>query len=148
MKKICLLIALIMLLAVGPAFGAAGSVALSYATVSDSVSTVTWTWTGSTVDGSVPTAASTNVRGYVFLVTTNPGSPAPTDNYDIVLNDSEGVDIMGGELANRDTTTSEQAVPKIQVAYGPRFVTGPITIGITGNTATAATGNIKAYIAR
>ena len=38
------------------------------------------------------------VCGYVLHVTTDPGSTAPTANYDITLTDDHAVDIMGGEL--------------------------------------------------
>lgn len=85
------------------------------------------------------------VDGYVIKAETNPGATAPTDNYDIVLNDSESCDIMGGELANRDTSTTEQAVPKVGNAYGDCFVDGPITCAVSGNAVVNATTKVIVY---
>jgi len=65
------------------------------------------TWT------SASDVASGDVRlvGTLVKATTNPGSAAPTDNYDITLTDEDGVDVLANcqsSLANRDTTTSEE----------------------------------------
>ena len=78
------------------------------------------------------TESSTNpVDGYLVLVVTDPdGTSVPTDNYDITLTDDEGVDVMGGALANRDTANTEQALPKIATSYGGRWVNGLITLNI------------------
>lgn len=87
-----------------------------------------------------------NVDGYVFMVVTDPGATAPTANYDITLLDSDGVDVMGGELANRHTTSTEQAVPKIDAVYGTRFVKGPLTLTISNNSVNTALGEVIIYI--
>jgi hypothetical protein len=91
-----------------------------------------------------------DVQGlYITLVITNPGSPAPTDNYDIVINDSDGVDVMGGTLANRDTSNSEQALPYIgSLAYGPRQIDGILTFSLSGNSVNSATGTCKVFLGR
>jgi hypothetical protein len=46
-------------------------------------------------------------------VETDPGSPAPTDNYDLYIYNSMGVDIMGGALIDRDTADSEVVQPQM-----------------------------------
>lgn len=47
--------------------------------------------------------------GQIYRVVTEPGAMvAPTDNYDIVLKNAIGVDVLNGALANRDTANSEQ----------------------------------------
>lgn len=61
-----------------------------------------------TVSGTTKKIVGTLIKGV-----TDPGSTAPTDNYDIVLTDEEGVDILGdcvalSQLINRDTANSEQ----------------------------------------
>lgn len=105
--------------------------------MSGDVCQVTWSWTGDNFS-----QASTPVTGSVCMATTNPAG-SPTDNYDIVINDSDGIDIFGGELANRDTTNSEQAVPKVGNGYGCRHVTGALTAVTTNQSVTTATGTIK-----
>lgn len=127
---------------------AVGTVTQAKANLSYYVSKITLTWVGSTVTtvGSVPSTETTwPIDGYVFLVITNPGGTAPTALYDIVLNDTSGFDIMGGELANRSDTVTEQAVPKISSVYGSRFVSGKLTFVLTGNSVSAGTGTVEIY---
>ena len=81
------------------------------------------------------------------MVITDPGTEAPTADYDITLTDADGVDVMGGELADRHTTATEQAVPKIgDTVYGTRFVKGPLIFAITNNSVNDAAGEIFIYI--
>ena len=88
-------------------------------------------------------------KGWVVLVVTDPGAVAPTDNYDIMLWDENGCDIMGGALLNRDTLVSEQAVPNIGGTYGPRFLNvTSLTLDIDGQAVVSATGTIVIYIER
>ncbi len=108
--------------------------------LSANVYQVTWTCTADSGDNSFPATDSKQaINGYVFYVKTIPsGATAPTDQYDIVLNDSDGIDIMGGELANRSDTAGEEAVPKIDAVYGSRWVDGILEIAITGNSVASA----------
>jgi hypothetical protein len=108
-----------------------------------------WTiaWTGHT-DGTYTSYTTLwNVDGYVFMVVTDPGATAPDDNYTVALTDSDGVDVMGGEMADCDTANTEQFVPKIgATVYGTRFVKGPLVISIGDNTANGSGGEIIIYI--
>lgn len=90
------------------------------------------------------------IKGYhIVEVRTNPGTTAPTDNYDIVINDHNGIDLMGGQLANRDTTTSEAAYPAIAAGIPwPRPIDGAITPVITGNNVNSAVTVIKIFLER
>ena len=81
--------------------------------------------------------------GFVYMAETNPGTTGPTDNYDIVLNDSDGVDIFGGNLMNRDTSNSERAIPAITA-----FVDGTLTLAVTNNSVNNATFVLKVYLYR
>lgn len=106
------------------------------------------TITADSGDGSVPNTAM-GLRGWVFMVVTNPGSPAPTDDYDIVLNDSNGFDIMGGTLANRDQTNTEQAFPLlVGTTYGQRYVDGSLTMALSNNIVNSAQIVINIYYER
>lgn len=110
------------------------------------VSVLIYSWLGDSVDGSVPaTPGNAPIDGYVFLVTTNPGAVAPTEGYDVTLTDTDGMDIMGGELADRSASASEQAVPKINDAYISRYVSGTITLNITNNSALGAKGKVSIF---
>lgn len=124
-------------------------VTVSYGSVNDEVSTITWTWTAKSDDGTVTSTASTAIKGWVFMATTDPGGTAPQAGYDIVLNDTDSVDIFAAELNNLSATISAQAVPKIGSSYyGPRFVNGTLTMVLTGNNVNSATGTLKIYYYR
>ena len=66
---------------------------------------ITFAWDGATVDGT--TTAYFN--GVLLLVATVPGTAGaqPTDNYDLELNNADGVDMLAAQGANRDETNTE-----------------------------------------
>lgn len=79
-----------------------------------SVKKIKWAWT-SAADGSVGAAAVSSTttgvyNGECLRLITDPGATAPTDNYDVVINDGDGVDVLIGAGANRDTSTTEQVI--------------------------------------
>lgn len=115
--------------------------------VADNLRLVSGAWTSDDATGAVSEAYSGVANGFVCLVVTDPGATAPTDDYDITITDSDGVDIMGGTLANRDATATEQAVPQIGNAYGCRFVAGAFTVNIT-NAGNSKVGTVKVYVVR
>lgn len=110
---------------------------------------VSWAWT-SDASGNVSGVDTESITGEILRVVTNPGATAPTDNYDVVVNDADGVDVLAGTGANRDTATSEQAIPIIETTvgantYGYRVVVdGPLTLGITNAGATKQ-GTVTLY---
>lgn len=89
-------------------------------------------------DGSFPTktlrALGIHIDGYLIGISTNPGSTAPTDNYDITLLDEDGEDRLAGAGANRDTSTTEYAA--VGRACSPDDT---LTLTITGNSVNSAT---------
>lgn len=61
----------------------------------------------SAVDGTT----TQTICGTLIKAITNPGSAAPTDNYDIAITDEELHDVLANSqstLANRDTTNTEE----------------------------------------
>lgn len=107
-------------------------------------------WTADAGDGSVPNLSLTNLCGYVIKAITNPGSTAPTDNYDITLGDPEdsALDALGGALANRHTTTTQQVYPTVSGATVPIWLDkGTYTLAIANNAVNSATGRIILYLA-
>lgn len=87
---------------------------------------------------------------YLFKVQTKPGAAAaqPDDDYDITITDAEGHDVMGGELANRDESNTEEAVPKIDTVYGPQPNISSWTITVSGQTTAAGTGEIYMFFSQ
>lgn len=126
---------------------AAGTITESYSKISSNITVWTFTCTADASDGSFPaTASSRDIEGYVIMVVTDPGATAPTDDYDITLTDTNDVDIMGGELANRDTANTEQAMPLVGNAYSPRWVHGILTLNISNNSVNSAIIEVKIYV--
>lgn len=144
-----LLAAYCSLLTALPAF-AAGSVIQTFEGVTVNTSLLTFSWTGDAANGTVPATASTrSIEGFVVLVVTNPGTTAPTDDYDITLTDVDGVDVMGGQLQNRDEANSEHAAPQLQTGiFGERWVSGVLTLNISNQSVAGATGTVKVFIRR
>lgn len=99
---------------------------------------------GDASGGSVPALSITNMAGIIDKILTNPGSTAPTDNWDIALyhpNDS-GLDILGGALVDRDTTNSEVKAPVLSGSSLNVAVNGTYSLAVTGNSVNSATGQI------
>jgi hypothetical protein len=63
------------------------------------------------------------LQGYILRVVTNPGATAPSDNYNLDLQDEDGVDVMGGMLSLRDATVSEQVI-----CNPPVWIDGTLTV--------------------
>lgn len=82
---------------------------------------------GDDANGDAPNTNITTVPlGYRLVeVLYNHGSPAPTDNTDVVLNDANGVDLLGGAGANIiDATTHVRIYP-----LNGTTIIKPITFG-------------------
>lgn len=147
MKKILAGFICVLLFA-GLVYGA-GTCVETVSTYKDGDFMLTWTCTGDTSDGTFPATTSNfrgnNIDGYIYQAVTDPGTTAPTASYDITITDANGVDIMGGELADRSATATQQVVPKIGSLYGARRVNGTVTLNITNNSVTAAQVVIKLF---
>jgi hypothetical protein len=100
---------------------------------------VTWTAddaTAAIADVTIPASDLKNYQGYyLYRVITDPGATAPTDDYDIVLNDVYSFDVMEGALGNRDTANTETVEVSIPVY-------GQLTAVFTNNSVNSATGKI------
>jgi hypothetical protein len=120
----------------------------------DNVSIMKISWTALTDGSYLKTLPAT--KGWLYRMVTNPGSPAPTANYDIYLRDANGVDILGGAGENRHTTDSEQAFPlhyngstiatSGAVVWEPVFFENPIGFSLSGNAQAGALGETFLYI--
>lgn len=130
---------------------AAGSVSSSIAANGfNEVQVWTLTFTADASDGSIPSTTMTaselkNVHGYyLYQIVTNPGSTAPTDNWDVVVLNSDGVaDVLGSQCLNRDTANSETCYP---VNY--YLVDDALTVAISGNSVNSATATVKIFFVK
>jgi hypothetical protein len=83
----------------------------------------------------VPATAGPYLNGYLLQVITNPGATAPTDDYDITLTTSDGIDAARGLLANRDTSTTEV----VDVNYPLKST---LTLNLSNNSVNSAVGTV------
>lgn len=111
---------------------------------------LTFTCTADSTDGSFlamvfsQTHLDKLVGFYLYKLVTNPGTTAPTDNWDFTITDADGLDVLGGSGADRHTTTSTMLAPKLNsTTYFAQPALGPWTLNITGNTTNSAIIVIK-----
>src|SRR6185369_12075552 len=95
-------------------------------------------------DGTVPDTILPVFEGRIMELTTNPGAVAPTDNYDLVVTDDQGVDKLQGLGANRDTANTES----LTVVYSGSTIhpvvsrADVLTLSLANNAVHSATGRI------
>ena len=104
-------------------------------------------WVGDSSDGSVPSTALT-LEGSVLKIVTNPGSTAPTDNYDMALGDPDdsSLDALDSALLNRDTANTEQVSATLTSAQIPIFLNGSYTFSLSNNSVNSADGSVFIYL--
>lgn len=111
-------------------------------------------WTSDDTTGAVTGTTAEEVVGRLIKGVTDPGATAPSANYDIVITDAEGADVLAGCLAtltDRHTSTTEQvyflvkdtaATPLAQSVHP--VVSGLLTIAIT-NAGNSKVGQLILY---
>ena len=102
--------------------------------------TIVLTCTADASDASFPeTALTEKIDGFLLAMESNPGGTAPTANYDITLEDGDGLDVLGGAGANRHTSTSEMAgLPFGTYFHWPVSPEQTYTLKITNNSNNSA----------
>lgn len=128
---------------------AVGTVAQSVDTVNN-VRRIVFTCTADAAAATYPTTEiSTKIEGKLLKIVTNPGSTAPTDNYDVYLYNQHGIDVLGGMGANRDTANTEEQDLLDQVAESQLIVSKPDTLSlvVSGNSVNSAVTVITLYFA-
>jgi len=107
-------------------------------------------WVSDDATGAV-SGTTRKISGELLKAVTDPGSAAPTDNYDIAITDPEGADVLAGcanTLQNRHTSTT-QAVELLLtdgtagIAARP-VVCSPLTVAVT-NAGNSKAGRIVLY---
>jgi len=157
MKKIFLIL-LLMLFFTGNAY-AAGTITqtLEYDPAAGHY-VLTFTCVGDAADGTFPSTGNAvlstdnlaKLKGmYIIEVRTDPQTTNPTAAWDAVINDTGGLDLMGGTLANRSASATESAIPAmITGIYGGRKVIDAFTLVITNNIVHSAGIIVKVILER
>lgn len=106
-------------------------------------------WTSSSA-GTVAIATSDRVWGSIHRIVIDPGSAAPTDNYDVTLTDEWGIDLLMGQGADLDTADTSSVIPLKQGTDGTNTAMVPITINDiltlnVSNAGSAKTGKVIIY---
>ena len=105
---------------------------------------ITFSWLSGTNIADKTTTET--IVGKLGRVVTNPGSAAPTADYDITIEDAQGMDVMGGALADRHTSTTEQAWPSDGTTGFPyAYVDSTLKLDITA-AGTAKDGSVTIHI--
>ena len=112
------------------------------------VEIVTVDWVADDADGTVPDL-SLELRGYLLKAITIPGATNPTADYDLALGDPDDSDLdaLGGALADRSASATEQVAPVLSGATHPVFLAGNYTLSLANNSANDATGKVIFYLA-
>lgn len=146
MKKIIFAVCMAALLCTSTAFA---TCTVTHTSAGSPVEYLLFTCTTDTaVSATITGITSGAIRGWVFQAETNPGTEAPTDDYDIVLNDAAGADVFNGALINRDTTNTELAWPLVGTIPTRTFVDGTLAIVVTNNAVNNAAFTLKVWIMR
>lgn len=97
-------------------------------------------WVSAT-DGTATGTTKGTYNGEIIELVTDPGATAPTDNYDITINDADGNDVLAGAGADRDTANTEY---KLRSALGC-VCNSTLTLNIT-NAGDSKVGTAYLYI--
>ncbi len=117
----------------------AGSVSIEHLQVGH-VRKIVATCVADAADGSFPSTVLPAFEGRVLQLVTNPGATAPTDNYDVVVTNQHGHDVLQGVGANRDTANTEVA-PVVYTGTSLHPVvdeTDTLTVAISNNVVNSA----------
>ncbi len=104
---------------------------------------LTFDWLSDASGDSTDTTAETQeIVGHVSRVVTVPdsGGTQPSANYDIVLNDAQGVDVLSAGGANRSQTAAEDIEPD-----PPIIVVGTLAL-VVSNAGNVKGGTVYVYV--
>lgn len=88
--------------------------------------------------GAFATASLTGLKGFVDFVRTTPGDTAPTDLFDVELQDSDSYDVLENKCHDMSNSAKMTRFPKVDGGTLPVFVDGDYTFAVTGNSENSA----------
>jgi hypothetical protein len=124
----------------------AGTVTLAHYEIG-SVRKVVATIVADAADATVPDTELPAIEGRLLALVTNPGATAPTDNYDLTIEDQHGHDVLEGVGANRSTSATQ----KVPVVYSGTAVhpvvdeADTLTLKIANNAVNSAEIVVELY---
>jgi hypothetical protein len=159
MKKLLSLILIwAMLLFATSAFSANESVTQSTKFYSNGFTVHTYSVTADDADGSVTSTATLNAAGTAFnivglivMVEINPGATGPTNGaWDVNLQSSDGVQILGTQADDLSSTASIAVAPKPTSGNmdGSYFSNGQLTMSIDDNSVNSAVFTVRIFYYR
>lgn len=147
MKKLILFA--LLLLCPALVWATASTQTKAYTAVGSDIQKLTINWTAGTDSTFTDYETTVTVTGYILQVITSTDSTVvgvyPDDNYDIKLKNSDGVDVMGGALQNRDEKTPEIAYPLSGSLAVTPFVDSKLTLIIEALGQASVKGTVKIY---
>lgn len=124
------------------AFGA-GTV-VTTETTHTSVKRVKFAWTSS-AGGAADATTTGFYTGQILAIATDPdGTDVPTANYDVAINDDDGVDVLNGAGANKSDSLTETISASLGVSLG-YVVSSKLTLAVT-NAGNAKKGVVYVFI--
>jgi hypothetical protein len=105
------------------------------------VKKITFAWTSSAGGAADATTAKAYDGKILGFATIPDGVAAPTDDYDVVVNDADGLDVLLGAGANRDTANTEY----VDGASLSAVADSALTLGVT-NAGNAKQGTVVLWI--
>lgn len=155
LKKIGILILSVLLFSSGAAMAAGAVTQGAVQKEIANVRTLTFTCVGDASNGSIPdedtTAANTRdlIGWELWKVQAIYGVTGPTDNSDVYIKDSNGVDLMGGYGENMlDNAAHNEAPPRIDGVASLQPVDGTLTLDVDNQSVNSATYVIKLFFRR
>lgn len=106
---------------------------------------IRFSWTSSA--GGAADSAAYYVCGAILKVIFDPdGTAVPSANYDVVLNDSHGIDVLAGQGANLSDSASTAVCPGVPLKDGTTTSVVPVVVNDTLTLAVTNAGNAKAGV--
>ena len=110
----------------------------------------TFEWTSDS-GGAATIPSLVAVSGAIARVVFIPDANAPTDNYDVTLTDSDGIDVLAGQGTDLDTAVASSVCPGIPLTDGTTtsvlltVVDSILTLNVT-NAGDSNAGKVVVYV--
>jgi len=121
---------------------AVGSIDITYEEIK-TIKKVILDWTSSSDTGAVSGVLTKPLAGIIDRVTFVPdsGDTQPSNQYDVTLEDEEGIDVLGGQGADLSNAAASSTVGGVPLKDGTTTTTVPFAISGTLELKVAAAGN-------
>lgn len=111
---------------------------------------VTLAWVA-TAGGAVSGNYTDYLSGEIVRVVFDPGSPAPTNAYDVTLLDESGIDLLAGQGGNLSDTATTHVVPGVPLKDGTTTSTMPVQVDdklqlVVANAGSGGAGAVILYM--